>query len=197
MKLSMWRASLPGGESSTLKPFTSPAKWQAKALASNLVIVAMPDLPATMLAHPSATVLPTGQTRPSPVTTTRRRLMVALSLRVGLGVVDRQLHRRDLLGFLVGDLDAEFVFQRHHQFDRVERVRAQVGHEGLVVGHVGFGNAELFGNDFLDSCFDIAHDTPPGGLRKNGRILLAQNTRRPNRPCGRCGNPLNSCTCRR
>src|SRR5437763_851701 len=51
------------------------------------------------------------------------------SLGVGLGVVDGELHGRDLLGFLVGDLDAEFVFEGHHEFDGVERIGAQVGHE--------------------------------------------------------------------
>ena len=71
------------------------------------------------------------------------------------GVVDRQLHGGDLLGFFVGDLDAELVFQRHHQFDRVERVGPEVGDEGLLVRDVRLGHAELLGNDLLDSRFDI------------------------------------------
>src|SRR5687768_7351630 len=36
-------------------------------------MVAIPGLPASRLFQPSATVLPTGLMRPSPVTTTRRR----------------------------------------------------------------------------------------------------------------------------
>src|SRR6186713_344270 len=166
MKVSMCRASLAGKYSSTLKPFTSPAKRQANGDASNLVMVAMPERPATMLAHPSATVLPTGLMRPSPVTTTRRRLMRCCSvgnegsgLLVLDGVVDRQLHGGDLLGFFVGDLDAELVFEGHHQFHGVERIGAQVCHESLLVGHIGFRNAQLFGDDFLHTCFDIAHDS--------------------------------------
>src|SRR5438034_2957641 len=203
MKVSILRASFAGKYSSTLKPFTSPAKLQAKLDASNLVMVAMPDRPASRLAQPSATVLPTGLTSPSPVTTTRRRVMTAprsrstatdpprgsrpplrpcsgqawggpapgsscasfellctaLGLLVLDGVVDRQLHRGDLLGLFVGDLDAELVFEGHHQFHRVKRVGAQVGHEGFLVGHVGLGNAELLGDDFLDAGFDIAHDS--------------------------------------
>src|SRR5512144_986901 len=137
MKVSMCRAPFAGMYSSTLKPFTSPANLQAKFDASNLVMLAMPVRPASRLAQPSATVLPTGLTSPSPVTTTRRRVIRA-GLRSGLlvldGVVDRQLHRGDLLGLFVGDLDAELVFERHHQFHRVERVGAQVGHESLLVG---------------------------------------------------------------
>src|SRR5438046_3537911 len=122
MKVSMWRASFAGKYSSTLKPLTSPANWQAKLDASKRVIGAMPVRPATRLAQPSSTVLPTGLIRPRPVTTTRRRLMFAKKrLRRSGGllvldrVIDRELHRRDLLGLFVGNLDAEFVFECHHQ----------------------------------------------------------------------------------
>src|SRR5215216_5569707 len=103
-----------------LKPLTSPANLQAKLLASNCVMRSMPDLPASRLDQDSATVLPTGLTHPRPVTTTRRRLMLVSGLLVGVGVVDSVLHRRDLLGVFVRDLDAELVFERHHQFHRVE-----------------------------------------------------------------------------
>src|SRR5438105_11219071 len=163
MKVSMCRASFAGKYSSTLKPFTSPANLQAKFDASNLVMLAMPDLPASRVLQPSATVLPTGLMRPRPVTTTRRRVMQRLPSGSGLlvldSVVDGELHRGDLLGLFVGDLDAELVFEGHHQFHRVKRVGAQVGHEGFLVGHIGLGNAELLGDDFLDAGFDIAHDS--------------------------------------
>lgn len=43
-----------------------------------------------------------------------------LSLVVGIGVVDGVLHRRDLFSIFIGDFDAEFIFQGHHQFDRVQ-----------------------------------------------------------------------------
>jgi hypothetical protein len=59
------------------KPFTSPANLQAKALASNEVMVSMPDFPANRLAQDSVTVFPTGAMQPSPVTTTRRLVMPA------------------------------------------------------------------------------------------------------------------------
>jgi hypothetical protein len=45
---------------------------EEKALASNLVICVMPDLPATILAQAVLTPIPTGETTPRPVTTTRR-----------------------------------------------------------------------------------------------------------------------------
>src|SRR6185369_7556506 len=66
------------------KPLTSPANLQAKGLASKLVMVSMPVLPANKLAQQSATVFPTGAMQPSPVTTTRRLVMPAnLSGNVG------------------------------------------------------------------------------------------------------------------
>src|SRR4249920_1671162 len=136
-------------------------------------MLAMPERPASRLAQPSATVLPTGLMRPSPVTTTRRRLMMSArsgSLLVLHGVVDRQLHRGDLLGLFIGDLDAELVFERHHQFDRVEGIGTEVGDEGLVVDHIGFGNAELLSNDFFDTCFDIAHDSSGSVYRNSPRF---------------------------
>ena len=71
---------------------------------------------------------------------------------MGLGVIDGQLDRGDLLGLFVRDLDAELVFERHHQFHGVEGVGAQVSHESLFVGHFRFGNAQLLGNDLFDAC---------------------------------------------
>ena len=74
-------------------------------------------------------------------------------------VIDRELHGGDLLGLFVRNLDAELVFEGHHQFHRVERIGAQISNKGLLVGHVRFGHAQLFGDDFLDTGFDIAHDS--------------------------------------
>src|SRR5690606_17787967 len=98
------------------------------------------------------TSFPTGDTTPSPVITTRRRLTYLLlarfrqkagapgrsrsarpscarrrsALRIRLHVIDRLLDRRDLLGFLVGNLGFELVLERHHQLDGVERVGTQI-----------------------------------------------------------------------
>src|ERR1700741_4793007 len=128
MKVSMGRASLAENQSSTLKPLTPPAKRQEKADASNRVMGAMPDLPASRFCQPSSTLLPTGLIRPRPVTTTRRELIrdgVCLKRRpsggllVLLRVVDRQLDGGDLLRLFVGNLDPELVLERHHEFDRV------------------------------------------------------------------------------
>src|SRR6185312_3324713 len=50
-------------------------------------------------------------------------------LGVGLDVVDGLLHGGDLLGILVGNLGLELFLKRHHQFHRVQRIRAQIIHE--------------------------------------------------------------------
>jgi hypothetical protein len=51
-----------------------------------------------------------------------------------LGVVDRSLHRGDFFCVFVRNLDAELVFECHHQFHRVQGVRTQISHEGFFVG---------------------------------------------------------------
>ena len=54
------------------------------------------------------------------------RLQNSLIARASGDEVDRLLDGRDLLGFLVGNLDAEFLFESHHELDGVERVGAEV-----------------------------------------------------------------------
>src|SRR5690606_24324991 len=76
---------------------------------------------------------------------------------VGLDVVYRLLHRGGLLGCLVGDLALQFFFERHHQFDGVERIRAEVVDEGSVGADFLFLAAQLFDDDLLDAFFDAAH----------------------------------------
>src|SRR5690606_5871774 len=144
------------------KSRTSPAKRVGNEEASKRVTGPTPDFPAMMLDQACGMSLPTGLTIPSPVTTTRRRVMSnadpkGSGLRVGLDVVDRLLDGRDLLGFLVRDLGLELVLECHDQFDRVERVRAQVVDEDGFVLHFRFVHAELFSDDFLDSLLDVFH----------------------------------------
>src|SRR5262249_36533596 len=76
---------------------------------------------------------------------------------VRLDVVDRLLHGRDLLGFLVRDLALEFFLERHHQLDGIQRVGAQIVHERRVRRDFVFFDAQLFDYDLLDAFFDGAH----------------------------------------
>src|SRR5439155_267006 len=61
-----------------------PAIWLESRDASKRVMRVMPDFPARALSQACWTVLPIGQTMPSPVTTTLRRVtQVALAFRSG------------------------------------------------------------------------------------------------------------------
>src|SRR6476469_4333927 len=72
MKRSERRVSLGCIQSDDTNPFTSEAIRVGRRDASNLVLGPTPLTPRVRLPHASATVLPTGETRPSPVTTTLR-----------------------------------------------------------------------------------------------------------------------------
>ena len=77
------------------------------------------------------------------------RPTILLRLRVPLDVLDGFLHAGDLLGVLVGNLDAELLFEGHHELDRVERVRAQVVDERGVDGDFLLVDSELLDDDFV------------------------------------------------
>src|SRR5277367_5434470 len=109
------------------KLLTSAAIRQAKFVESNWVMRATPLLPASTACHTSPVVLPTPQIRPMPVTTTLRPKLLA-AFRMLSDVIDGVLHGADLLRVLVGNFDVEPFFECHHQFHRVQRVRAQVIH---------------------------------------------------------------------
>src|SRR5690348_16154994 len=175
MNVSERRVSFGCIQSAALKPFTSAAIFVGSTDASKCVIGSTPLTPFSRLSQAATTVLPTGETTPSPVTTTlrfdmvvssgraRRRSGVAagLLLDVALHVIDGLLDGGDLLGLLVGDLALELLLEGHHQLHVVERVRAQVLDEGRLGLDVGFGDAELLGDDLLDAGFNVVHRLPP------------------------------------
>src|SRR6185312_13369652 len=257
MKVSIFLTSFGAMYCAGSKPFTSPAMRVGNALASKCVIGPMPLLPATTFCQAVATSLPTGETMPRPVTTTRRLFMgtpdsknsvhasnhpwygyriglarprafapliapipdgpvsafgraparrlspirgrivrgpskrklrtkgaafglphrtrsrrrraraevLRSGLDVRLDVIHRLLDGGDLLGFLVGNFGFEFLFERHHQFHGVERIRAQIVNERGIRRDVLFLDTQLIDHDLLDALFDAAHETvPPGTL---------------------------------
>ena len=74
-----------------------------------------------------------------------------------LDVIDGLLNRGDLFGFFIRDLDFEFFFEGHHQFNGIQRIGAQIVDERRIDLHLGFIDSELFGNDFLHTLFDVFH----------------------------------------
>src|SRR5258706_2851973 len=182
MKRSLRRVSLSGIQSAEVNPFTSAAMRVGSAEASKRVMGATPLRPARRLSHAWAIPIPTGETMPSPVTTTLRFDMRGstdcaaraapdaawgasrLLLDVGLDVVDGLLDVGDLLGILVRNLALEFLLEGHHELDVVEGVRAPVLAERGLVLDVGFGNPKLLGDDLLDSGFKVVHRLPPSSL---------------------------------
>ena len=94
--------------------------------------------------HPS----PAGVTAPRPVTTIRlfERVLIASYEPLGLflNVIQSFPDRQNLFGVLVGNLDAEFFFEGHHQLNRIERVGTEVFDE------TGFGrDLILFNSELL------------------------------------------------
>src|SRR4249919_1649221 len=187
MNSSIFRASFGPTQRVMSKSRTSPAMRVVRVDASKCVIGPMPERPLTMPSHVLARSLPSGETMPIPVTTTRRihapyclpKTHEAASaapwfatpwpgsgLDVRLDVIDRLLHRGDLLGLFVRDLALELFFEGHHQFDGVERVGAEIVDERSAVGHFFFLDAKLFDHDLLDAFFDAAH-----GLRSSRSLF--------------------------
>ncbi|CAJ0907111.1 protein of unknown function [Alcaligenes faecalis subsp. faecalis] len=84
-----------------------------------------------------------------------------LLLAVRIDVVHSLLDRRDFLSFFVWYFGFEFVFERHHELDHVERVGTEVVEKRRFVFDLGFVNAKLFSDDLLDALFDAFHADSP------------------------------------
>src|SRR3989338_1098217 len=66
---------------------------------------------------------------------------------LGFNVLDGFPDARHLLGILIGDLDSELLFERHHELHRVERIRPKVLDEGRRVRHFLHLDPQLLGDD--------------------------------------------------
>src|SRR5260221_10467077 len=157
MKTSIFLTSFFSRNRSGSKLLTSLAICVANSDASNLVIVPTPLVPALSAAQLISVPMPSDDTRPMPVMTTRRLLtmllrapqVLLLALGVRLDVLDGFLDARDLLGVLVGNLDPELLFECHDELDGVERVGPQVVHERGVRRHFLFVDPELLHDNAL------------------------------------------------
>ena len=80
---------------------------------------------------------------------------------------------------VVGDFDAEFLFERHDQLDGVEAVGAQIFDEGRVVGDLVGIDIQMLDDDLLHALGSIAHGLVslslmilPGWARNGGPSLM-------------------------
>src|SRR6266404_6339462 len=107
------------------KPLISPPMRQSKPVVSKLVIVATPLTPARRFFQLSSVPMPSAQTSPTPVTTTRRvncsysRMRwyypaALLPFGVLIDILDRILDGRHLLGVFVRHFYAKRLLERHH-----------------------------------------------------------------------------------
>ena len=71
--------------------------------------------------------------------------------------LDGVFHSDDFLGRIVRDLAAEFLFERHHELDRVETVGAKIIDEAGALGHLLGIDAEMLDDDFPDPFSNVAN----------------------------------------
>src|SRR5215472_3012587 len=169
MKSSMRLCSLASTHWSGLKVPSAPSPrgtWQAilvgRSSVLNLVIRLAPDRPAISRDQVSSTPQASGVTRPRPVTTTlRMRLLDLITAGSGgvcfvdvfYGVTDGD----DGFGGVIGDFDAKFFLERHHQLDGVETVGPQVFNERRGVRDLVGINIQVLDDDLLHALGSIAH----------------------------------------
>src|ERR1700693_747578 len=186
MKVSIFLISFFSMKREGSNPLTSAAMRQVNGEASKRVMGPTPLLPASSASQLGPLPIASGDTRPSPVTATRRgeekpgmtflrtarSVLRGILLDVGDGVFDLL----DLLGGFVGDLDVERFFERHHELHGVERIRAEGVHERGFRSHLGGVHSELLHDESL-VLFSHAHSVPLS-TRSESRRILAQMPRR-------------------
>src|SRR5687767_8736725 len=94
-------------------------------------------------------------------------LRLLLPFRVRLDVVSGFLDAGDLFGVLVRDLDPEFLFERHDELHRVERIGAEVIDERRIRRHFFLVDTELLHDDALHLVCD-SHSIPPKSTPRTG-----------------------------
>src|SRR5437868_14130529 len=125
---------------------------------------AAPLLPASSACHAVSTSLPTGMVNPTPVITTRlscAKLLDALFFQVLDGITDRL----QAFCILVRDFDAELFFERHYEFDCVERVGAEIFYERSFGRDLVGLDTQLVDNDLFDFAIDVRHGKSPLSVR--------------------------------
>ena len=79
---------------------------------------------------------------------------------MGLDVLYGLLHSGDFFRFFVRDLAFKFLFQRHHQLHRIQRIGTKIIDERRLVLYFSFVNTQLFGNNFLNALLNVFNLNP-------------------------------------
>ena len=66
-------------------------------------------------------------------------------------IIDGILHGSNLLGVFVRNIDIEGFFERHHQFDNIERIGSEIIDKRRSAIDLIFVDSQLFDNDLLNS----------------------------------------------
>src|SRR5690242_5501017 len=82
---------------------------------------------------------------------------VVSALGVLLEELGRVANRQDGLRGVIGNLAAEFFFERHDQLDRVEAVSAEVVDEARVVDHFLWLDTKVLDYDFFNPLANLTH----------------------------------------
>src|SRR6185312_3842804 len=139
----------------------------------------MPDSAAIRRFQTRSAPTPRGVTSPRPVTTTRLMRRQNSSW-MRFDELNSVFDGHDLFGGIVGNLATEFLFERHHELDRVETIGAQIVDETGVLRDLGLVDAQVLDHDFLYPLGDIAHQTFLDKI--DAQIRLSINGSHPGRP---------------
>mgnify|MGYP003959357783 FL=1 len=69
--------------------------------------------------------------------------------------------RENFLSGIIRNFASELFFERHHEFDGIEAVSAEVVDEARAFGNFALVDTQMFDNNFLNAVSDIAHVCMP------------------------------------
>ena len=74
-----------------------------------------------------------------------------------LDIINRVFNGGDFFGRVFRDFDAKSLFEGHHEFYRIQAVRAQIVNERGILGHLGLIDAQMLDNNFFNFVGDFSH----------------------------------------
>src|SRR5262245_36983575 len=173
MNASIFLTSFFSNQWSGSNSFTSAAILVENCVVSNREMGATPLRPSQRPFHVSSVPVPSAVTKPTPVTTTllfckfrtsRKNVLRGQPAKQGatflgfwkvvLDIFNSVFYSGDFFSLFVRNLQPKSFFERHHQFHRVQGIRAEIIDEGSCRRHFRFVHAELFNNDLFYLVFN-------------------------------------------